>query len=108
HTKKQKKEFEKDLNKVQNLTDTLNKALTKLQNLPTSDKEIKTLGKQIDKMAGKLDQLNKNLLRMEPGLKELQQLRDVLKDIKHALPNEPSSELKKIANKIQSQRSKTG
>ena len=115
HTKKQKKEFEKDLNKVQTLTNTLNEALAKLQNLPTSDKEIKALGKQIDKMREKLDQLNKNLLRMEPGLKEhnekLQQLEEALiylKNIKNSLPNEPSSELEKIANSIRLKNSKTG
>lgn len=111
HTKKQKKEFEKGISNVQNLTNSLNKVLTTLQNLPTSDKEIKVLGKQIDKMIGKLDQLNKNLLcielRLEENNKEQQQLKDCLKDIKLSLLNEPS-ELEKIANSIRLNNSRTG
>ncbi|VHO04126.1 hypothetical protein [Candidatus Rhabdochlamydia sp. T3358] len=110
HTKKQKKELDKDLNKVQNLTNSLNEALTKLQNHPTSNKEIEALEKQIAK---KLDQLNDNLMRMEPSLKEhnekLQQLKEsltCLQNIKHSLPNKPSSELEEIAKKIQSQGSR--
>ncbi|MEK7339921.1 MAG: hypothetical protein WBD50_08065 [Candidatus Rhabdochlamydia sp.] len=109
HTKKQKKELDKDLNKVQNLTNSLNEALTKLQNLPISDKEIKTLEKQIDKMTQKIDQLNENLLRMEPSLKEhnekLQQLKEsltCLQNIKQSLlEKQPLTELEKIARSIQ-------
>ncbi|PWU16190.1 MAG: hypothetical protein C5B45_01125 [Chlamydiae bacterium] len=116
HTKKQKKEFEKDLNKVQNLTHSLNEALTKLQNLSSSDKEIKKLERQIDKMIRKLDQLNKNLLHIEPDLKEhnkkLQQLKNdltCLQDIKLSLSNEqPLTELEKIARDVRLKNSRTG
>ncbi|MCL6756174.1 MAG: hypothetical protein M3A24_03320 [Candidatus Rhabdochlamydia oedothoracis] len=112
HTKKQKKEWEKDLYEVQSLTHSLNEALTKLQNLSTSDKEIKTLEKQIGKMTKKLDQLNENVLRIEPSLKEhskeLHQLKKdltYLQGIKLSL-EQPSTELKKIAHSIRSKNSR--
>ncbi|MGL5263139.1 MAG: hypothetical protein ACRDAI_00945 [Candidatus Rhabdochlamydia sp.] len=69
-TKKQKKAFEKDLNKIQKLTVSLNDALERLQTAPASQKEIKALEKLIGKMNEKLDKLNENLLRMELKVKE--------------------------------------
>lgn len=108
-TKKQKKEFEKGVNKIQALTVCLNDALARLQVMPTSDKEIKTLEKLIGKMNEKLDDLNKNFPRIEQRVKErnksLQQLVDSLSSLQKA-PSlsdlQPSAELEKIAKAIRS------
>lgn len=110
YTKKQKKEFEKGLNQVQNLTNSLNEVLTKLQNFPVSAKEIKILEKQIDKINKKLDPLSKNMLYIELILKELQQLKDSLTYLhqQSLLDKPPLTELNKIVKEIQSQEDSKG
>lgn len=106
-TEKQKKAFEKDLNKIQKLTISLNDALKRLQTVPTSQKEVKALEKLIGKMNKKLDRLNKNFPRIEQEVKErnksLQQLVDSLSYLQKT-PSlgdlQPSVELEKIAKSI--------
>lgn len=114
YTKKQKKAWKNSLNQVQSLTHSLNEACIKLHNLPASDQEMQTLEKQMDKIMGKLDQLNKHLCRIEPSLKEhnqeLEQLKKdlaCLQEIKRSF-EQPSTELEKIANSIQSKTTRLG
>lgn len=100
-TEKQKKAFAKDLNKIQELTISLNNALERLQAAPASQKEVKALGQLIGK-------LNKNFPRIEHEVKEhnksLQQLVDSLSSLQKApsLSNlQPCRALEEIIAAIQ-------